>query len=59
MVTERGDLGLPLRHRWLEAIREDGSAASAVICTRFFGIPLVASTFASHLDTGRGSPRPW
>ena len=54
MATENGDYGLPLRQHWLEAIREDGSAASAVICTRFVGIPFVAFTFTSHLDTGRG-----
>ena len=53
-ATERGDYGLPLRQLWLEAIREDGSAASAVICTRFVGIPFVAFTFTSHFDTGRG-----
>ena len=53
-TTERGDYGLPLRQHWLEAIREDGSVASAVICTRFAGIPFVAFTFTSHLDTGRG-----
>ena len=54
MATEHGDYGLPLRQHWLEAIREDGSAASAVICTRFVGVPFVAFTFTSHLDTGRG-----
>ena len=27
---------------------------STVICTRFAGIPFVAFTFTSHLDTGRG-----
>ena len=53
-ATERGDYGLPLRQHWLEAVRENGSAASAVICTRFAGIPFVAFTFTSHLDTGRG-----
>ncbi len=53
-ATERGDYGLPLRQHWLEAIRENGSAASAVICTRFAGIPFVAFTFTSHLDTRRG-----
>ena len=53
-ATERGDYGLPLRQHWLEAIREDGSATSALICTRFADIPFVAFIFTSHLDTGSG-----
>lgn len=53
-ATERGDYGVPLRQHWLEAIREDESASSAVICTRFAGIPFVAFAFTSHLDLGRG-----
>lgn len=53
-ATERGDYGLPLRQHWLEALREDGSPCSAVICTRFAGIPFVAFAFTSHLDVRRG-----
>jgi ribosomal protein S18 acetylase RimI-like enzyme len=53
-ATERGAYGPPLRQHWLEALREDGSPCSAVICTRFAGIPFVAFAFTSHLDVRRG-----
>lgn len=54
VATERGDYGQPLRHLWLETVREDKSPASAVICTRFAGIPFVAFAFTGHSDSRRG-----
>ena len=49
-----GSNGPPLREAWLLARAPDGTAASAICCIRWLGMPFISYVFTAAAEKGRG-----
>jgi len=49
-----GSNGQPLRDAWLLARTPDGTAASAICCIRWLGMPFISYVFTAAAEKGRG-----